>query len=56
MVGNRLSDIQAGHQAGCKTILLHLRVPPDEEQEAIRLATFTAKDWPTACDWLLQSK
>jgi histidinol-phosphate phosphatase family protein len=56
MVGNRLSDIQAGHQAGCKTILLHLRVPLDEQQEAIRLASFTAKDWPTACDWLLQSK
>ena len=56
MVGNRLSDIQAGHQAGCKTILLLLRVPPDEREDAIRLASFPAKDWPSACDWLLQSK
>jgi D-glycero-D-manno-heptose 1,7-bisphosphate phosphatase len=53
MVGNRLSDIQAGLRAGCLAVLLDLRVPADEKTEASKTATFTAKDWPAATEWIL---
>ncbi len=54
MVGNRLSDIQAGQNAGCRTILLKLCVPADELQDASQLATYSASDWPAATNWILQ--
>jgi D-sedoheptulose 7-phosphate isomerase len=54
MVGNRLSDIQAGHSAGCKTVLLKLYVPPDEVADADRLASFSAPNWDSAKDWILK--
>lgn len=54
MVGNRLSDIQAGNSAGCQTVLLSLCVPPDEMEEASRLASFVAADWPKAGEWILK--
>ncbi len=53
MVGNRLSDIQAGHSAGCRTVLLKLRVYPEDEREASALASFTANTWSEATDWIL---
>ena len=53
MVGNRLSDLQAGQQAGCLTVLLDLRVPADEKTEAARHATFVAKDWNSAVEFIL---
>lgn len=53
MVGNRLSDIQAGHAAGCQTVLLQLRVPPEEEKTASALATYSTKSWSEAADWIL---
>lgn len=56
MVGNRLSDVQAGQRAGCSTILLDLRVPADEKAEAARLATFVAKDWTSAVEFILGRK
>ena len=54
MVGNRLSDIQAGLRAGCSTLLLDLHVPPEEKAEAAKTASFTAKDWDSAVDWILK--
>jgi len=54
MVGNRLSDIQAGNSAGCQTVLLALRVPKDEMHEASGLATYVASDWPKAKKWILE--
>jgi len=56
MVGNRLSDIQSGHAAGCRTIILELRIQPGDEKVCTELATFSAKDWPAASAWILQSK
>jgi D-glycero-D-manno-heptose 1,7-bisphosphate phosphatase len=53
MVGNRLSDIQAGHTAGCQTLLLKLRVHTDDEKEATALATYAAESWLEAVDWIL---
>jgi len=53
MVGNRLTDTQAGWQAGCATILLDLRVPAEEKREAVRTASFVAKDWSSAAGWII---
>ncbi|NDA10035.1 MAG: HAD family hydrolase [Verrucomicrobia bacterium] len=52
MIGNRLSDIQAGLQAGCSAILLDLCVPMEEKAEAARTASFVAKDWNSAVEWI----
>ncbi|MCX6935608.1 MAG: HAD family hydrolase [Verrucomicrobia bacterium] len=54
MVGNRLSDIQAGQAAGCRTVLLHLRIPEEDRAEASRLASIVALDWKSASDWILK--
>ena len=54
MVGNRLSDIQAGIRAGCSAVLLDLQVPTEDRAEAGQAASFTAKDWSTAAAWILQ--
>ena len=54
IVGNRLSDVQAGLRAGCSSVLLNLRVPPEEKNEGAKTASFTAKDWNSAADWILQ--
>jgi histidinol phosphatase-like enzyme len=54
MVGNRLSDMQAGKAAGCQTILLNLRVPPEELEASIQIASLTARDWASAKDWILE--
>jgi len=53
MVGNRLSDIQAGHAAGCKTVLLKLRVHPEDEQQSTTLADHCAETWEEAAQWIL---
>jgi len=52
MIGNRLSDIQAGLRAGCSAILLDLRVPKEEKVEAAQIASFIAKDWNSAVEWI----
>jgi D-glycero-D-manno-heptose 1,7-bisphosphate phosphatase len=54
MVGNRLSDMQAGKAAGCQTILLNLRVPPEELEASVQIASLTAHDWSSAKDWILE--
>ena len=54
MVGNRLSDIQAGLHAGCSSLLLDLHVPAEERAEAAKTASFVARGWDSAVDWILQ--
>jgi len=54
MVGNRLSDIQAGLRAGCTAILLDLHVPSEDKPEVSRAASFVAKDWNSAVEFILQ--
>ena len=54
MIGNRLSDLQAGLHAGCSSVLLDLRVPTEEKTEALKTATFVARNWDSAVDWILQ--
>ena len=52
MVGNRLSDVQAGLRAGCAAILLNLHVPKEEKSEAAKTASFVAADWNSAVQWI----
>ena len=56
MVGNRLSDIEAGLAAGCATVLLDLHVPADEKPSASQTATYVAPSWESAASWILQRK
>jgi len=53
MVGNRLCDMQAGQSAGCRTVLLKLRVHSGDEQTAMALASFGADTWMEAANWIL---
>jgi D-glycero-D-manno-heptose 1,7-bisphosphate phosphatase len=53
MVGNRLSDIQAGLQAGCAAILLDIHVPSEDKREASQVASLVAKDWNAAVEFIL---
>jgi D-glycero-D-manno-heptose 1,7-bisphosphate phosphatase len=53
MVGNRLTDLQAGLQAGCFSVLLDLHVPPEDKVECHRVASFVAKDWSSAAEFIL---
>ena len=53
MVGNRLSDIEAGLRAGCAAILLDIHVPAEDKAEASRVASLVAKDWNAAVEFIL---
>ena len=52
MVGNRLSDVQAGLRAGCAAILLNLHVPKEEKSAAVKAASFVAANWNSAVQWI----
>lgn len=54
MVGNRLSDIQAGLRAGCAAVLLEIHVPAEDKAEASRAASFAAKDWNSVVEFILR--
>jgi D-glycero-D-manno-heptose 1,7-bisphosphate phosphatase len=56
MVGNRLSDIEAGLAAGCAAVLLDLHVPAEEKPSASQAATYVAPSWESAANWILQRK
>jgi D-glycero-D-manno-heptose 1,7-bisphosphate phosphatase len=56
-VGDRISDVQCGINAGCRSVLL-LHDTEDsagEREQAKRLAHFIAKDFAAAVDWILET-
>lgn len=54
IVGDRLSDVECGKNAGCRSILiLSGRLSPDELASARALADFAAPDLGRAADWIL---
>jgi D-glycero-D-manno-heptose 1,7-bisphosphate phosphatase len=56
-VGDRLSDVQCGLNAGCRSVLL-LHDTEDsaaEREKAKKLAHFVAEDFSQAVEWLLAS-
>ncbi|MDR1304745.1 MAG: HAD-IIIA family hydrolase [Verrucomicrobiales bacterium] len=55
-VGDRLSDVQCGHNAGCRSVLL-LHDTEDtaaDRQRARGVADFIAEDFAVAVEWILQ--
>jgi D-glycero-D-manno-heptose 1,7-bisphosphate phosphatase len=59
-VGDRLSDIECGLAAGCKTVLLtHAKSSRandlnDEDRESMKKAQFVAKDLAEAAAWIVK--
>lgn len=59
-VGDRLSDIECGIASGCRTVLLtHPKSSrrddvSEEDREAMKLATFVAKDLSEAAAWIIK--
>lgn len=55
MVGDRLSDVIAGHRAGCRTVLLGAATKPDEmySTEPDPLPDVVLPDLLTAARWIL---
>jgi D-glycero-D-manno-heptose 1,7-bisphosphate phosphatase len=53
MIGDKASDIEAGRQAGCRSILLH---PPCAEAVAGPDPDWVAPDLSSAADWILQTE
>ncbi len=55
MVGDKLSDIQSGHQAGCKTVFLESLSDPHERQAAREVADFSTTDLLSAAQWICEN-
>jgi len=55
MVGDRLSDIQCGLAAGCKTVLVLGGTYVEEVEAARKIATHTASDLLAAARWILEN-
>jgi len=56
-VGDRLSDVQCGLNAGCRSVLLlhDTEDSVEEREQAKRAAHFVAGDFAMATDWILTS-
>lgn len=54
MVGDRLSDVQCGLNAGCRSVFL--LTSEHDSEEARRLAHYVASTVSQATDWILQKK
>jgi D-glycero-D-manno-heptose 1,7-bisphosphate phosphatase len=52
MIGDKLSDVEAGERAGCRTVLLG---PGTAEGESTRGPDFVASDWGAAVRPILES-
>ena len=52
-VGDRLSDIQAGLNAGCQSILYLTKDHPEEIKEASELAHFSSSDLLEIAEWII---
>lgn len=55
MVGDRLSDVECGRNAGCRSVLVLTGTcsPEEEVEEAKKLADFVAVDLLEAARWIL---
>jgi D-glycero-D-manno-heptose 1,7-bisphosphate phosphatase len=51
MIGDRWSDVEAGRQAGCRTIF----IDSGYEEQAPEAPDFTARDFTQAVEFILQS-
>lgn len=55
VIGDKSSDIEAGHRAGCKTILLAGEDPLNNEKETALTPDYVAPDLYEAVKWLVKS-
>ena len=55
VIGDKISDIEAGHRAGCKTILLASEDPPNNDKEKAVISNHTALDLYEAVKWLVEA-
>ncbi len=54
VIGDKSSDIEAGHRAGCKTILLAGEDPLNNEKEITLMPDYIAADLYEAVKWLVK--
>jgi len=54
VIGDKISDIEAGHRAGCKTILLAGEDPLNNEKEIASMPDYIAADLYEAVSWLVK--
>lgn len=54
VIGDKISDIEAGQRAGCKTILLAGEEPLNNEREITLIADHAAPDLYEAVKWLVK--
>ncbi len=52
-IGDRLSDIECGKNAGCRTVLVLTGDDPEEQAQARSLANYTAANLLKATEWIL---
>ena len=55
VIGDKISDIEAGHRAECKTILLANKMSPGREKEITSMPHHIATDLYKAVKWLVGS-
>ncbi len=54
LIGDKISDIEAGHRAGCKTILLQGRGAPKRDEETASTSNLVAEDLYEAAKRLIK--
>ncbi len=55
VIGDKISDIEAGRRAGCRTILLVEEDPPNNDKENAVISDHTAPDLYEAVKWLVEA-
>ncbi len=55
VIGDKISDIEAGHRAGCKTILLAGEDHPDKYKEDTVISDYVASNLCEAVGWLMSA-
>ena len=55
MIGDRMSDVEAGHRAGCKSILI-LNPQTEDKNEGFAPAEFETESLMQAADFSLQNE
>ena len=54
VIGDNISDIEAGHRAGCRTILLADEDPVGSEEEIDQIPDYVASDLGEAVKWIIR--
>jgi len=54
LIGDKISDIEAGHRVGSRTILLADEVPLENEKDIASMPDYIAPDLYRAVSWLLE--